>query len=252
VSQPSSGGPTPPGIVSPDGAYLWNGTQWIPHGPGALSSDRTHTWNGAQWVPNPVQWAAPPPKQGHGLRNVGIGALGCLVLLITIPIVGAFGSGLFGLTPSSHNTSQNGSTLASPRSTASAATAAGCSPQPCASGYSLTVHISGLNRNEPLGFFKPEAGNHLVLMQMTMHNDGGQDAKSINPFDFKLRDTAGVAHSVTFSDAPGCDLWSGVELAPGATYGPKPLCFEASGDPTGSLTLLWSPGLFSATQEIRL
>jgi hypothetical protein len=85
-----------------------------------------------------------------------------------------------------------------------------------------------------------------------MHNDGGQDTKSINPYDFKLRDAAGVAHSVTFSDAPGCDTWSAVDLAPGATYGPKPLCFEASGDANGSLTLLWSPDLFSPTNEIHL
>jgi hypothetical protein len=116
----------------------------------------------------------------------------------------------------------------------------------------LTVRISSVNRNAPLGFFPVEAGNHLVLMQMTMHNDGGQDTKSINPFDFKLRDAAGVSHDVTFSDAPGCDVWSPVDLAPGATYGPKPLCFEASGSPSGALTLLWTPDLFSPTQAIPL
>jgi hypothetical protein len=89
-------------------------------------------------------------------------------------------------------------------------------------------------------------------MQMTVHNDGGQDTKSINPFDFKLRDAAGVTHDVTFSDAPGCDVWSAVDLAPGATYGPKPLCFEASGAPSGALALLWTPDLFIQTQEIKI
>jgi hypothetical protein len=89
-------------------------------------------------------------------------------------------------------------------------------------------------------------------MQMTVRNDGNQDKKTINPFDFKLRDPAGVEHDVTFSDAKGCNIWSPVDLAPHATYGPKPLCFEASGVVSGKLVLLWSPDVFGATQEIAL
>jgi hypothetical protein len=51
---------------------------------------------------------------------------------------------------------------------------------------------------------------------------------------------------------PAATCWSSVDLAPGATYGPKPHCFQASGDPNGKLTLLWSPDLLSPTVEIEL
>jgi hypothetical protein len=254
-----TGVPTQPGSLSPDGAYLWDGTRWIAHGPGALSPDRAHIWNGTQWVPNATGHSTvSPQKKGHLLRNSGIGCVGLIGLLVFVGILGnALGGSTSGKNPSA---SGGGTTLASagpaatPKTTVPAtAPATGCAPKPCASAFSLTVHISGLNRNAPLGMFiQPEAGNHLVLMQMTMHNDGGRDTKNANPFDFRLRDASGLTHDITFSDAPGCDTWSSVDLAPGATLGPKPLCFEAAGDPNGNLSLVWSPSIFSSPQEIHL
>lgn len=216
MSQPSPGFPVSPGTLSPDGAYIWNGTKWIPNAPGP--------------------WIAPPPKKGHGLRNAGFGCLGCIgLLVIGIIALAALGNSLGGRTSGSNSPGT------------------GCSPKPCANANGVTVSVSNLNRNAPLGglFIPPEKGNHLVLMEMTMHN-GSSAKQTAGPFNFKLRDAAGLEHDVTFSDAPGCVLWQPVDLTPGATLGPKPLCFQAFGDPNGRLTLLWSAGLFSATEEVPL
>jgi hypothetical protein len=41
-------------MLSPDGAYLWNGREWVPNpasGP-TVSPDGAYVWNGTQWVPN--------------------------------------------------------------------------------------------------------------------------------------------------------------------------------------------------------
>lgn len=279
MSDVTPGGQIAPGTLSPDRSWVWTGGGWVHASQAQYSADQAYIWNGTQWLPNaggapppapsPVvpiansavpipsavapgaTWGAPrsAPK-GHTARNVAIG-VGVLIVVAAI-----ISNAAKGPTPTaSSNTNAVVSVAPTPTpkpSPSPVAKAPSCTPQPCASAFSLTVRISSVNRNAPLGFFPVEAGNHLVLMQMTMHNDGGQDTKSINPFDFKLRDAAGVSHDVTFSDAPGCDVWSPVDLAPGATYGPKPLCFEASGSPSGALTLLWTPDLFSPTQAIPL
>ena len=82
-------------------------------------------------------------------------------------------------------------------------------------------------------------------MQVTLHN-GSSDKKSANPFDFKLRDSNGQEQHIAFSIDPACGTWQAVDLAPGASLGPKPLCFEASGTPDKALTVIWSPGFFSS------
>lgn len=264
MSQPSPGVPIAPGTPSPDGVYVWNGSDWVQMHLARFSPDRAYIWNGTQWVATaPGQSRVPVPNKGHGLRNAGIGVLGCIGLAIVgIIVISAIGSSLTA-TPSANKSAPNSpsgrastggspSAAARPTSAPSTPKPVGCVPKPCASAFSLTVRISHLNRKAPVGFLQPEPGNHLVLMQMAVHNDGGQDTKTVSPFDFKLRDAAGVEHDVTLSDSPGCTLWAPVALAPHAAYGPKPLCFEASGKVNGSLTLLWSPDLFSATQEIPL
>ena len=59
-----SGAPTPP-QVSPDGKFYWDGQRWVP-----------------------IQAAAQPgyaaPRKGHGLRNVSLGCLGLIALVIII------------------------------------------------------------------------------------------------------------------------------------------------------------------------
>jgi hypothetical protein len=194
-----------------------------------------------------------PQKTSHVGRNLAIGfsSAVCLIVIAAIAIGGANSGSR--RTPLAVAATASTSASAIAAGTPSAGRSDGCSPQPCASAYGLTVKISGLNRSAPAGsFFPPEAGNHMVFMQMTMHNDSASDTKSVNPFDFKLRDPAGVEHNFALSDSPGCDTWSAVELAPGASFGPKPLCFQASGDPNGKLTLLWSPDIFSPPKEIPL
>src|SRR5690242_5627908 len=43
-----------PRMLSPDGAYLWNGREWVPNPASGqtVSPDGAYVWNGSQWVPN--------------------------------------------------------------------------------------------------------------------------------------------------------------------------------------------------------
>src|SRR5438128_473816 len=59
-----SGAPTPP-QVSPDGKFYWDGQRWVP-----------------MHAPAPAGYAT--PNKGHGLRNVSLGCLGLIVLVILI------------------------------------------------------------------------------------------------------------------------------------------------------------------------
>ncbi len=177
----------------------------------------------------------PAPKKGHAVRNIGIGCGGLLVLLIIIVAIANAG---------------NKATVGGGNPSSGQATS--CAPKPCADADGFKVNVSGLNRNASASeFTPPEAGNHYVVMQVTMKNDSN-DSKNANPFDFKLRDSKGQEHDITFASGGGCDTWQAVDLAKGASLGPKPLCFQASGDPNAALTLIWSPGFFSSKVDIPL
>jgi hypothetical protein len=41
-------------VISPDGAYTWNGREWVPNAAPArtVSPDGAYVWSGSQWVPN--------------------------------------------------------------------------------------------------------------------------------------------------------------------------------------------------------
>ncbi len=120
--------PRPP-QVSPDGKFYWDGTRWVPMqtpaAPGPqpvaesarslqLSLDGKSYWDGERWVPTtapttsgvpaqiPPSYAA--PKKGHALRNVSLGCLGLIALLIIIGIANGGGN----------NTSSSSSTSSSP------------------------------------------------------------------------------------------------------------------------------------------
>lgn len=69
------------GAISPDGNYLWNGTDWVRNipapaptattGPGTVSPDGHYIWNGTQWVLNsPVPASKPVKKINRGRRRV--------------------------------------------------------------------------------------------------------------------------------------------------------------------------------------
>src|SRR5579871_2538613 len=47
-----------PGQISPDGAYYWDGQQWVT----TLSKDGAHRWNGSTWVPVSAPGMPLPPQ----------------------------------------------------------------------------------------------------------------------------------------------------------------------------------------------
>jgi hypothetical protein len=85
--------PLPP-QVSPDGKFYWDGTHWVPMQTAAVPP---------QAIPAAGYVA---PKKGHALRNVSIGCLGLIALVIVIGIIANSGAQNT-LTPSS--SASNGS-----------------------------------------------------------------------------------------------------------------------------------------------
>jgi uncharacterized RDD family membrane protein YckC len=59
-------GPKPEWQVSPDGRWVWNGSDWVANPEYRLSDDENWVWDGKQWLPNPerqsISWPSP-----HGL-----------------------------------------------------------------------------------------------------------------------------------------------------------------------------------------
>ncbi|MBJ7604058.1 MAG: hypothetical protein JF888_12835 [Candidatus Dormibacteraeota bacterium] len=101
-------------------------------------------------------------------------------------------------------------------------------------------------------------GRHYVGLDVTFYNDSPSQQRA-DPGDFQLRDPQGGLHSHV---GPGpssgqCAAWriadlhaKGKESEPprdqsadqvGPVFGPVGVCFEAGGDPTGPLVLLWNP-----------
>jgi hypothetical protein len=52
-------------MLSPDGAYLWNGREWVPNPASGrtVSPDGAYVWNGSQWVPNVALAVAAAPAR---------------------------------------------------------------------------------------------------------------------------------------------------------------------------------------------
>jgi hypothetical protein len=129
-----------------------------------------------------------------------------------------------------------------------------CSPSPCANYKGYVLIVSGIIRNAPAGeFSKPESGNHFVIVYLNFKN-GSNDNQRPDTFCCKLTDSVGVTRDQSFSavGVPGCESWQGVELATGASLGPKSLCFEAGGDPSAPLTLVWSPSFGAPDFKIKI
>lgn len=168
-------------------------------------------------------------------RHKIITALGAIILVGVI--VGAGNSGDMGTKGGSSNTIKT----------------ADCGVAPCADANGFTINVSGVNRNliSSNPYTQPEAGNHFVSLQVLLKN-GTNSPKSANPFDFQLKDSQGQIHTIAFAVAPECESWQAVNLAAGAILGPKSLCFNAAGDIAAPLSLVWSPGFFSASKDIPL
>jgi hypothetical protein len=211
--------------------------------------------------PGPVSSA--PARKSHTRRNLAFWVAVVVVIVVAFyarnqstptatsagasataaPQVGAISSA--GNAPTS---------TAAPTATATRATVAPPAPScsaPCgnANGYTLTINTA--NRNAPTDeFSKPEPGNHLVIVTMTFLN-GSNDTQRPDTFCCKLMDSLGVTRTEAFSIATGCESWQGVELARGASLGPRNMCFEAGGDPSAPLTLIWSPSFGAPDVNIR-
>jgi hypothetical protein len=163
-----------------------------------------------------------PPKKPFYKRPLPLTCLGVVVLLIII-IIAISAAANKAIQPTAGN--------------------AYCSPTPCGQYAGLTVNVLDVNRNAPADEFShPEAGNHFVKLDVQFKSAADGETHA-NPLQFVLLDPAGVKHSTTVISAAGCQIWSAVNLTKGAQLGPKPLCFEASGDLNGKLTLVWTPGL---------
>ena len=204
-----------PGTVSPDGAWMWNGAQWVPNAPVQ------------PMMMQPAYVMAAPSKSHTGLKIAGFTCLGIVILLVAIAALGLFG------------VNQAVNAVTSPPAVDS-----GCAPAPCAVKDGFEIDVTGVDRNVPPGqFATPEAGNHYVVVHVRAVNHSSS-SEGFNPLDFSLIDSAGAKHSTTvISDAPDCEIWSAVDVAPGGHYGPKSLCFEASGPTSAALKLAWAPAL---------
>src|SRR6266850_6772946 len=66
--------PPPPPQVSADGKFYWDGTRWLPMTQAVAPAPQTVI-------------AAQVPTKGHALRNVSIGCLGPIALLIIIGVI---------------------------------------------------------------------------------------------------------------------------------------------------------------------
>jgi hypothetical protein len=91
----------------------------------------------------------------------------------------------------------------------------------------------------------PSAGQHFVRVDFQFieypANSGNGLGLHIDPTDFTLTDSAGVINPFTFLVASGCEPWQAVDLSATAqTFGPRSICFEASGAPNGVLQFTWN------------
>jgi len=121
------------------------------------------------------------------------------------------------------------------------------------------IKVSHVTRDLPqAGLPAAGAGRHYVSLDVTFYNDS-QSQQRADLGDFQLRDSQGGLHShVGLGARSGqCAAWrvadlhaKGKESEPprdqaadqvGPVFGPVGICFEAGGDPTGPLVLLWDP-----------
>jgi len=174
-------------------------------------------------------------------KKLGIGCGALLGLLVVLGVIGAvIGGEKTTGTPVSESTTQP---VQQPST---------CSPKPCASTGGFIVLVGNVQRNvPPSAYSKPEAGNHFVLVTVSFKNDSNSE-KHANPTEFVLKDSTGIKHSYGAFGATGCDSWSPVNLTKGSTFGPRPICFEAGGNATAPLVLVWTPSLFGRDIEIPL
>jgi len=221
-----------------------------------LSPDGRYRWDGQQWVPNEAAWSAytpapatmPPYRSRSSRWPWFAAAAAATMLLVGVCTVAAANPGrraageqtvrLADATPAPPITSAQPAQAGAP-----AARDGSCAPQPCANdGYGWIVTVGGFRYDAPSGsqYVRPEAGNVYVTVQVTFTNRL-ETERHTSPFNFVLRDGAGVKHAVTRTAS--CQLWDAVNLTTGATFGPRCLAFQATAGKPAGLTLVWTPTL---------
>jgi len=112
-----------------------------------------------------------------------------------------------------------------------------CAPQPCLGHGGLILEISGLNKNVGQGapFGTPDPAYHRVTFDVTFVDQSGDH--EVTSGDVLLLDATGAIRLPSFN--AGCDFDWGAVLHPGKTLGPKHLCFDTLGAPSGAITVQW-------------
>jgi hypothetical protein len=88
-------------MLSPDGAYVWNGREWVPNAAAQAprSPDGAYVWNGREWVPNgmagqtlPVRYRKEATSWTAPLQFavIGLTLLGDLNLALLVPYLGDY------------------------------------------------------------------------------------------------------------------------------------------------------------------
>lgn len=199
------------------------------------------------WEPNPADahgyWPGytQNPKRRKWVRYLLLGCVGCLALPTAVFIL------LLVL-----------AAIVAPRvrQTGTASPKASCAPQPCAVEDGVLLLISDVNRayqprNLPDYAQKnatPRPGFHWVRLQVTFIDQQGEH--EVSPYSVDLRDALGYQQApggLLFD--PACQSVGGSALALGGRLGPTPICFEAGGDPKGSLTVVWIPSGLTGPQR---
>jgi hypothetical protein len=194
----------------------------------------------------------PPQKRmskGGILAIVAASTIGFLAFVIMVAALSSAGA------------KSNSTAKADPSPAASAAAqakptpapAAPACPQPCAVANDVTVTISDLHYGANSGnpYINPEQGNVYVTMMISATSQNNGEA-NINPFDFVLRDGAGVKHQTSFSPSDSCPSWQAVNLTKGSSIANKCLLFEATANQPAGLTLVWTRSLFGGDHDMKL
>lgn len=224
-----------------------------------ISPDGRWRWDGQHWLPN-MSKPAPslPPKQrrmstGGILAIVAASTIAFFAFVIMVVALSSAGSKSNSTAKATPTPAASAAPQAKPTPAPAAAPAAPACQQPCAVANDVTVSVSDVHYGASSGnpYINPEAGNVYVTMMISATSQRSGEA-SINPFDFVLRDGAGVKHRTTFSASDSCSTWQAVNLTKGSSIANKCLFFEATADKPAGLTLVWTPSLFGGDHDIKL
>jgi uncharacterized protein DUF4352 len=189
---------------------------------GWFSPDGHWWWNGREWRP-----AAEAMRPRGGTFWILACALGLLVF---------FGVGTCGLMFGT--ATRGGPTGSASRATGASSGVQACSPRPCADAGGFTVVVERVEWHYvPSAFFTAEPGNQFARVTVRFENHAS-DERHADPFQFVLKDQQGVKHAITSAG----DSWSGVNLTPGGTFGPRSLDFQVTKGTTAG-ALIWTPDL---------